>query len=67
MSLLTFINNREMKANLTQTQINQLIKVQEFVDKLRHKSYDELWSELDEWCCNNLKGKDLEYFYKTTD
>ena len=30
-----------MKANLTQTQINQLIKVQEFVDKLRHKSYDE--------------------------
>ena len=56
-----------MKANLTQTQINQLIKVQEFVDKLRHKSYDELWSELDEWCCKNLKGKDLEYFYQTTD
>ena len=31
------------------------------------KLYDELWSELDSWCCENLKGKDLEYFYKTTD
>lgn len=31
------------------------------------KLYDELWSELDAWCCENLKGKDLEYFYKTTD
>lgn len=31
------------------------------------KLYDELWSELDSWCCENLKGKDLEYFYNTTD
>lgn len=31
------------------------------------KLYDELWSELDEWCCENLNGEDLEYFYKTTD
>lgn len=29
--------------------------------------YDKLWRELDTWCCNNLKGKDLEYFYQTTD
>ena len=31
------------------------------------KLYDELWSELDSWCCENLKGKDLEYFCKITD
>lgn len=31
------------------------------------KLYDELWTELDSWCCENLKGEDLEYFYKTTD
>lgn len=29
--------------------------------------YDKLWRELDTWCCDNLKGKDLEYFYQTTD
>lgn len=29
--------------------------------------YDKLWRELDTWCCKNLKGKDLEYFYQTTD
>lgn len=29
--------------------------------------YDKLWRELDTWCCENLKGKDLEYFYQTTD
>lgn len=29
--------------------------------------YDKLWRELDEWCLDNLKGKDLEYYIKTTD
>ena len=29
--------------------------------------YEELWKKADRWCCNNLKGKDLDYFYSTTD
>lgn len=29
--------------------------------------YQELWGEADEWCCKNLKGEDLDYFYRTTD
>lgn len=29
--------------------------------------YNKLWSELDEWCLDNLKGKDLEYYIQTTD
>ena len=29
--------------------------------------YDELWREADDWCCDNLKGKDAEYFYRVTD
>ena len=31
------------------------------------KLYDKLWCELDEWCLDNLKGKDLEYYIQTTD
>lgn len=29
--------------------------------------YNELWKECDEWCCNNLKGDELNYFYRITD
>ena len=29
--------------------------------------YDSLWKECDTWCCNNLKGDDLAYYYQTTD
>ncbi|MBR7097433.1 MAG: hypothetical protein IKC78_06605 [Alistipes sp.] len=31
------------------------------------KLYDHLWREIDEWCIDNLKGEELEYYYKTTD
>lgn len=31
------------------------------------KVYNELYVALDQWCCDNLKGDDLDYFYKTTD
>ena len=31
------------------------------------KVYDKLWRELDKWCVDNLKGEELEYYYKTTD
>ena len=29
--------------------------------------YDELWKRADLWCCENLKGEELNYFYRTTD
>ena len=29
--------------------------------------YDLLWKELDQWCMDNLKGSDLEYFLRVTD
>lgn len=29
--------------------------------------YDKLWREADEWCCENLKGDDLSYYFSTTD
>jgi len=31
------------------------------------RAYDELWRECDNWCCDNLKGDDLAYYYQTTD
>lgn len=31
------------------------------------KVYEELWGEADEYACNNLKGDELSYFYRTTD
>lgn len=29
--------------------------------------YDELWRKADEWACDNLKGEDAEYYYRTLD
>lgn len=29
--------------------------------------YGNLYYELDEWCLDNLKGKELEYYISTTD
>ena len=29
--------------------------------------YSDLYHRADEWCMNNLKGNDLEYYLKTTD
>lgn len=29
--------------------------------------YNELWGKADEYACNNLKGEELDYFYKITD
>lgn len=29
--------------------------------------YQELWEKCDAWCCENLKGDELDYFYQTTD
>lgn len=29
--------------------------------------YDKLWKQIDEYCCENLKGDDLSYYLHTTD
>lgn len=29
--------------------------------------YQRLWEKADQWCMNNLKGDDLQYFIKTLD
>lgn len=29
--------------------------------------YNELWAKADGWACDNLKGEELSYFYRTTD
>ncbi len=29
--------------------------------------YNELWEEADNYACENLKGKELDFFYKITD
>ena len=29
--------------------------------------YDKLWREIDEWCMDNLKGEELDYYIQTTD
>jgi len=31
------------------------------------KLFNELWRKCDDWCCENLKGDDLAYFYRVTD
>ena len=33
----------------------------------RARVYNELWEKTDAYACDNLKGKELEYFYRTTD
>lgn len=45
-------------------------KIWEHYEKGEHTLailYDKLWKEADEYAVNNLKGEELEYFYKTTD
>ena len=29
--------------------------------------YEKLWTTADQWACDNLKGEELSYFYRTTD
>ena len=31
------------------------------------KLYNELWEELDNWCYDNFKENELDYFFKVTD
>lgn len=32
-----------------------------------YQLYQVLYTELDQWCIDNLKGEELEYYYQTTD
>lgn len=31
------------------------------------KIYNDLWQQANDWCCDNLTGKELDYFYRITD
>lgn len=31
------------------------------------KVYNDLWEQADAYACDNLKGEELNYFYRTTD
>ena len=31
------------------------------------KLYTDLFNKIDSYCCDNLKGEELDYFYRTTD
>lgn len=31
------------------------------------KLYDKLWRKADQYACENLKGEELSYFFRTTD
>jgi hypothetical protein len=59
---------------------NNVEYITEFVMVLNHKMwhhhqsnpeiakvYYELYEKANDWCMDNLKGEDLDYFYKTTD
>ena len=36
-------------------------------DDSKYQTYFELYTILDEWCLDNLKGEQLDYFIATTD
>jgi len=36
-------------------------------DEAKAMVYEDLFYECQDWCCNNLKGKDLDYFIMATD
>lgn len=38
----------------------------DYADKLSHL-YNSLWEKTDEWCLDNLKGEDADYYFHTTD
>ena len=37
------------------------------LDKLFYETYLKLWEQADAYACENLKGEELSYFYRTTD
>lgn len=37
------------------------------VDYTKAKVYDKLWKEIDEYCCQELEGDELNYYFRTTD
>lgn len=36
-------------------------------DDAKARLYNDLWIEMDRYCKENLKGDDLDYYYRTTD
>ena len=44
-------------------------KIWEWYEKSETKTvmYNELWRRADDYACEHLKGKELQYFYRVTD
>lgn len=62
----------EWKSNhvyLTELVIVMNLKVWEWYEKNNDIAllYQSLWEKADGYACENLKGKELEFFYRTTD
>lgn len=62
----------EWKGNyvyLTELVITLNLKIWEWYEKdiKIARVYDQLWGEADEYATMNLQGKELEFFYRTTD
>ena len=63
----------EWKSNyvyLTELVISLNWKIWEHYEKGNQeiaKVYNELWEKADNYACENLKGKELDFFYRVTD
>lgn len=54
---------------LTELVITLNLKIWEWYEKNEEiaKVYEELWEKADAYACENLKGEELSFFYRTTD
>lgn len=59
-------NNTEYITELTLI-LNWKIWYWKDKNELYARTYNDLWAEADQWCMENLKDEDLQYFLRTTD
>ena len=54
---------------LTELVIALNLKIWQWYEKNEQiaRVYNDLWGKADEYACENLKGDDLAFFYRTTD
>ena len=54
---------------LTELVIALNLKIWQWYEKNEQvaRVYNDLWEKADEYACENLKGEDLAFFYRTTD
>ena len=64
-----FKNWKDNAVYLTEPVIALNLKIWQWYerDEKVAKLYNDLWEEADAYACENLKGDDLSFFYRTTD